>query len=53
MKSYEENIGNVFKYIQIGFTSPDDLSVSIDNETGEVEIQDYETGEVEILEKSA
>ena len=52
MKQYEENIGNVFKYIQIGFTSPDDLSIAIDNETGDVVIQDYETGEVEILEES-
>jgi hypothetical protein len=52
MKQYEKNIGNLFRYIQIGVISPEDMSIAVDNETGKIVIQDYETGNVEVMAES-
>ncbi|MGM7722854.1 SecY-interacting protein Syd [Metabacillus sp. Hm71] len=52
MKQYEENNGREFKYIQIGFISPEDLAINVDNDTLQIFIEDYETEENELLADS-
>ena len=52
MKRYEESEGREFRYIQIGFVSPEDRAIIFDNETGEVLIENFETEEKEFLSNS-
>ncbi|MGG0334914.1 SecY-interacting protein Syd [Priestia megaterium] len=52
LKSYEESRGNEFRYIQIGFISPDERAINVDNETGKVYIEDYETNELNLAAHS-
>ncbi|EMI9087868.1 hypothetical protein COD05_30050 [Bacillus cereus] len=52
MKRYEESEGGEFRYIQIGFISPEDKAIIFDNETGEVLIENFETEEKEFLSNS-
>ncbi|UAC48710.1 SecY-interacting protein Syd [Bacillus aquiflavi] len=52
MKRYEENNGREFRYIQIGFASPEDMAIIFDNETGKILIENYETEENEFLANS-
>jgi hypothetical protein len=52
LKQYEENNGRELKYIQMGFISPDDLAIHVDNDTGQIFIEDYETEENELLADS-
>jgi hypothetical protein len=52
LKNYEENQGKEFRYIQIGFISPDEMAINVDNETGKIYIEDYETGELKLLANS-
>ncbi|QCR27832.1 hypothetical protein C1N54_13615 [Priestia megaterium] len=49
---YNESQGKEFRYIQIGFISPDEMAINIDNETGKVYIEDYETNRLTVLENS-
>lgn len=49
---YDESQGKEFRYIQIGFISPDEMAINIDNKTGKVYIEDYETNELTLLEHS-
>nr|WP_240530790.1 SecY-interacting protein Syd [Priestia megaterium] len=52
LKSYEESRGNEFRYIQIGFISPDERAINVDNETEKVYIEDYETNELNLAAHS-
>lgn len=52
IKQYEESIGNSFRYIDIGFISPEDISIAVDNETGKIVKHDYETEEIEVIAES-
>ncbi|EPY12855.1 MULTISPECIES: SecY-interacting protein Syd [Paenibacillus] len=51
-KTYEENQGKQLKNIHIGFISPDDLALVINNETGEVLQENFETGELTVIAES-
>lgn len=52
MKHYEENRGGKLRYIQMGFISPEDIAITVDNDTGQIFIEDFETGEKEWLANS-
>lgn len=52
MKQYEENNGRELRYIQIGFISPEDMTISVDNKTGQIFLEDFETEENEVLANS-
>jgi hypothetical protein len=52
MKHYEESKGRKHRYLHIGFISPEDMAVIVDNETGKVFIEDFETEKYELLEDS-
>ncbi|MBD5797504.1 hypothetical protein BHU24_26420 [Bacillus pseudomycoides] len=52
MKQYEENRGRQLRYIQMGFISPEDMAITVDNETGQVFIENFETEENELLSHS-
>lgn len=52
MKRYEESQGREFRYIQIGFVSPEDMALIFDNETGQILIENFETEEKEFFANS-
>jgi len=52
MKQYEENNGRKFRYIQMGFISPEEMAIIFDNITGQILIENYETEEYEFLANS-
>lgn len=52
MKRYEENEGREFRYIQMGFVSPEEMAIIFDNETGQILIENFETKEKEFLANS-
>ena len=52
MKQYEENNRREFRYIQIGFVSPEDMAIIFDNKTGQILIENFETEENEFLANS-
>ncbi|MGG4489603.1 SecY-interacting protein Syd [Metabacillus idriensis] len=52
LKKFEENNGGELRFIQIGFVSPEDMAITIDNETGKIFIEDFETEENELLANS-
>ncbi|MFE4122763.1 SecY-interacting protein Syd [Priestia sp. YIM B13486] len=52
LKNYEESQGKGFRYVQIGFISPDEMAINVDNETGKIYIEDYETNELKLLASS-
>ena len=52
LKNYEESQRKEFRYIQIGFISPDEMAINVDNETGKIYIEDYETNELKLLANS-
>lgn len=52
MKQYEENNGREFRYIQIGFISPEDMAITFDNETGQILLENFETEANELFVNS-
>lgn len=52
LKNYEESQGRDLRYIQIGFISPEDSSLLVDNQTGKLIKENFETGEYEIFSES-
>jgi len=52
LKNYEESQRKEFRYVQIGFISPDEMAINVDNETGKIYIEDYETNELKLLANS-
>lgn len=51
-KKYEEHQGKILKNIQLGYISPENMALMVNNETGEILQEDFETGHSTVIAKS-